>query len=423
MPLSVKPQIASSPWNSYVNPYTGQGMSKSNLSPRLFTPSFIALTFSSFCVMSTMYFLMATMVGYAAAEFGAGSSAAGLTSGIFIFGGCFGRIIAGRALERFGERGPAAVSFALFVLSAGAYFLASSLISLLIIRLIHGVCFGVTATILAGAAMRTVPAARRGEGSGWFSTGTSLATGVAPFVGMLLASMKNGYQIQFAVSTGIAAAATILALGCWKHLSVAEPRNKVSTEHGINKWVAPKALPIALVISCCSAPYGFLLSFLQPYSEQRGLEGPARWYFVVYAIVILLSRPIGGVMQDCRGDDVVIIPTLVCFTCGYLLSANATSGLTLLIGAGLLGLGYGTGISACQATAVAKTGQRRAGMAVSSYYLLVDLATGVGPFIIGGLVSILGYHLTFSVAGFLALVGLALYLTWARGIPDAKNVL
>lgn len=95
----------------------------------------------------------------------------------------------------------------------------------------------------------------------------------------------------------------------------------------------------------------------------------------------------------------------------------------MLIGAGLLGLGYGTGISACQATAVAKTGQRRAGMAVSSYYLLVDLATGVGPFIIGGLVSILGYHLTFSVAGFLALVGLALYLTWARGIPDAKNVL
>ncbi|OFT54065.1 hypothetical protein HMPREF3152_10285 [Actinomyces sp. HMSC06A08] len=366
---------------------------------------------------------MSTMVGYAISEFAAGSSAAGLTSGIFIFGGCFGRIIAGRALERYGERGPAAIFFALFVCSAGAYFLASSLTVLLVIRLFHGLCFGVTATILAGAAMRTVPPARRGEGSGWFSTGTSMATGIAPFVGMWLASLPHGYAIQFGVSTGIAGASTVLALACWKQLSVAEPGQEKEPEHGINKWLAPKALPIALVVSCCSAAYGFLLSFLQPFAAHRSLEGPARWYFVVYAAVILLSRPIGGVVQDRRGDDVVVIPTLLCFTCGYLLTANAHGSITLLAGAALLGLGYGTGISAGQASAVAKAGQRRAGMAVSSYYLLIDLATGVGPFVIGAVLPLLGYQLTFSLAGCLALIGLALYLTWARKIPDAKILL
>lgn len=59
--------------------------------------------------------------------------------------------------------------------STGAYYLASDVSVLLLIRLIHGAGFGLATTYFATIAAEIIPKERRGEGIGYFGVGETIA--------------------------------------------------------------------------------------------------------------------------------------------------------------------------------------------------------------------------------------------------------
>lgn len=386
----------------------------------LWTPAFVLLALALLGVGFTFYLLVPTMAGYAVAAYGATATEAGLASSSFFFGAVAARVLAGRALVRFGTRAVVLASVLWVLVACAGYLVPVGLGGLIGLRVLHGIGFGFAATALVSAAMAMVPANRRAEGSGWFLMGMTLATGIAPFVALVLVNSGSGQTGVFWLSLACAA----LGVGCVLAVLRVLPgraATPVPTARGLAGLIEPKAVPIGLVVGSCAFAYALILAYLNLHAGQRNLIEAAGLYFLVYAVVIMVSRPVAGMLQDRFNDDVVTVPLLVIFSIGLVVTAIAAQPIVLLVGAALVGLGYGTMLSGGQAIAVGKVGHARTGLGVSTYWLVVDLATGVGPIVLGLLISPLGFQNTFIVAAILPIGAVAFYLLVARRVRPASS--
>lgn len=397
----------------------------------LWTAPFTLLTLANFGLSMAFFSLMATMATYSIHAFAASNTQAGVVNSAFVLGAMISRFVAGRLIELKGYRAVMIASLILHAAAIASYFTATTFTWTLIIRTLHGIGFGLSQTAVGGTVMATVPASRRAEGSGWFTTGMSIATGLAPFLGIALQRSSAGQTGVFALATTVAVGSLVAALFArpdsdkalgrhTTHVHSRAPkhlRRKGFTlrPHPVNLggFVDKRAFPIAAVVALCAFTFGAVLTFIDGFAKETGLTEAAAWYFVVYAVVIFFSRPLAGMAQDRWGDHVVVIPLIIALIVGMVATSQARSPLTLLVGAALLGLGYGTVLSAGQAIAVAKVGAKRAGLAVASYFLLVDFGTGVAPGLLGTLVDPLGYRNMMLVAAGIAVIALAVYLVIA----------
>lgn len=94
----------------------------------------------------------------------------------------------------------------------------------------------------------------------------------------------------------------------------------------------------------------------------------------------------------------------------------------MLLAGVLCGLGFGVIVPSAQAIAVAASPEHRVGVAVSTYFLALDLGTGLGPVLFGSLVPLTGYTGVYWVAAALVGVGaLCFWLLRPRGPGMAQD--
>src|SRR5699024_11998886 len=75
----------------------------------------------------------------------------------------------------------------------------------------------------------------------------------------------------------------------------------------------------------------------------------------------------------------------------------------------LIGLGYGNMQSTTQAIAIKVTSPERVGLATSTYYIALDAGLGFGPYILGFLIPVSGYHYLYVIMGVMVFVTILLY--------------
>lgn len=389
----------------------------------LWTAPFVQFSLASLAGTLVFYLLMSTTASYAAAAYGADPTGAGVAASGFMVGAVVARGGAGYLFLRLGLRRVLAPALVACVLTTAAYFAAWSLAALVVVRVLNGLAFGVTATALAGAIMGIVPASRRGAGAGWSGAAIALSSGLGPFLGFALLNSPLGMTGVFGAALSCSLLCAALALPPLRLVSHHPPAPQGRPRAAI---VERGALPIGATVGVAALAFSVVLAFLHPFAAQAGLTGAAAWYFPVYAAALLLTRPLSGNLQDRRGDDAVLIPALALTVAGTACTAAAGSAALLLTGAVLLGAGYGTLISAGQAFAVARAPRGHAGVAVASFFLLVDGGTGLGPIVLGSLVPAIGYGGVFWCGPALGLAALAGYLLLLRGrqrlAPDAEGV-
>ncbi len=384
--------------------------------PPLWTPTFTLLTLANLGTAMVFYVLMPTMATYAQQAFGASTAQAGMAASAFLVGAVIGRPLAGWLLSAFPQRRVLLWAALAYAAVTAAYFAAPSFGAMLAVRVANGLGFGVVGSALAGVVLSSVPAARRGEGSGWFGMGVSVATGLGPFLGLLLLNGPWGMPAVFGVTLGFAVWCLIASVAACR-----QPDPHPGAHAGRAPMVARDALPIAGAVACTALAFSGVLAFLNTFVREAHLEAAAAWYFPVYAAAIVATRPVAGRIQDRTGDDVVLVPAFALACLGTLITASATGTAALLAGAAILGLGYGTLISAGQAFAVRRVPRHHAGVAVASFFLLVDGGTGVGPVLLGALVPALGLRGVLVASALIVLMGLAVYWFLARRTPPLAN--
>ncbi|MDR7079414.1 MFS family permease [Neobacillus niacini] len=377
---------------------------------KLWTKNFTIVSLINFLVVMVYFLLMVTIAGYAVEQFHASTSVAGLVSSIFIIGSLIGRLVTGRMIEGAGSKKTLLIGLILFILSTVLYFVTTNLPLLLMNRLFHGVAVGVASTATGTIIAQIVPKARRGEGIGFFSLSAVLATAIGPFVGMLFIRYAD-FQIIFLFNLLLAAICLVISFAV-KPPKLSSPKT-VSTqaEKGfkLSNYLEYKAVPISFVALVVGFGYSGVLSFLSFYAEEINLVDAAGFFFLVYSIMLLLSRPFSGRLMDAKGANIVIYPSLIVFAIGMVLFSQAYFGVILLVAAAFIGLGYGNFVSVAQTIAIQVSPTHRFGLATSTFYILYDLGLGAGPYLLGFIVPITGYRGLFLYMAGVVVIALVLY--------------
>ena len=378
---------------------------------KLWTTTFVVNMLLNF-IFYLVFYLPTVVIGTMAMErYHASASIAGILSGIFIVGGFIARLWAGNNMKRLGAKKLLYIGTLIYFLLTFAYFFVHSVVLLLILRLVHGLGFGIAATASGTLAGAIVPSSRRGEGIGYYALSVTLSSAVGPFLSMFLYRTSGFYSLIW-----LSALLLFIALVGIFFIHVEKTTdssnsvdNKVHKKFAWSNYFEKEALPISLIAFLIGISYSSILSFMDAYARNINLSEAASFFFLVYAITVLLSRPITGRVFDGFGDNFVMYPTYLFFALGLLLIGFAHSGWMLLLAAIFIGLGYGSFSPFGQAIAIRNSEAHRLGITTSTFFGFMDMGVGFGPFILGMFMPLLGYRNLYFVSAILALLIAVIY--------------
>lgn len=379
---------------------------------KIFTKSFFLIFGALLFTALVMYALLSTVTEYAT-SMGTTATIAGLVSGIYIFGGLCSRIYSGNALERVGWKKIAIIFMSIHFLACLLYFIVNDVTLLLIVRFVHGIGFGGSANAIVTIATAILPKKRFSEAFGYFMLGTTIAVGLGPYISGFLYDMfgSNGCFMVASIFSAIALACmALLHVNQDSNSSAETPKNE-EEYNLIDKILEVKAIPVSLFTALTSLGYISILSFYRLYAIEVNLTTAFSWFFILYSVILVLSRPIAGRIQDNGGDKIVCMVGIVAQAIGLFLVAWMPSVVTVLICAVCCALGFGTLNSACTTIVARNASENRRPYAVSTFFIFCDATMGFGPALLGCFVSASsGYAPVYFISSIITLLALPVCL-------------
>mgnify|MGYP001946076651 CR=1 FL=1 len=364
---------------------------------------------SNFLLFVSFYTLMVTLAMYSIKQFQVSGSIAGLASSIFVLGAVIVRPIAGNLLAKVGRKKLLLFGLALFLFFTLLYFPIDRIGWMLVTRFIHGFAFGISTTATGTIVVDVIPASRRGEGMGYFATSNNLAMAIGPFLGLITMQYFSDDTI-FIVATFISIFAILSAL----LIKVKEPAAKPVQSEQREKfqwsdYFERAVFPISLFMLVLGIANSSILSFISAYAVEIDLVDAASFFFVMYAVFLLMSRPFTGRSYDMRGENSVMYPSILLFAIGLVALSQASNGFMLLVAGAIIGVGFGTLQSSAQTIAVSQVPHHRVGLATSTFFVFYDFGMGIGPFLLGYVMQITGFRGLYLAMSIIAFIGVPLY--------------
>jgi predicted MFS family arabinose efflux permease len=377
--------------------------------PRLWTRDLVLLLGSTLLVWSSFYFLLPVLPLYVVQRLGGGPAQVGLLMAAVGVLSIVGRLFSGWAADRWGRRPVQLLFLAFFCAIVFSYKLAASFGLLLLVRFLHGFPFGGSTTAGMVVASDLVPAARRGEGIGYYSLAQTLAMAVGP--ALAFAILGRGDFSRLFVMAGLLGVGALVLAWCIRHPVVRDPAVKFSLAALFERrvlWMSVVGLFIAL-------GYSGVTSFISLYAKQLGVANPGLFY-TLYAVGVVVIRSVVGRVFDRRGPGLVMAAGLALLGLCYITLALWRTEVGYLAGGLLFGLGYGASVPTVQAMVVSVVPPARRGAANATLFAIYDVGMSIGPYVNGLLAETGGGYPTMYLVGASLLVVPA-GLFWWRVTP------
>lgn len=387
---------------------------------RIFTKNFTLVILANFSIAVVMYGLQTTIAEYAAG-YGATSLLAGVVTGIYTIGGLITRLASSGWMKQLGWRRMVLLFTGLHFIACLLYFAAVNLPLLILIRFLHGLTFGASASVMLTIGMSLVPKSRYGEGSGYLLMGPALAMAVGPYISGYVMDIYGGTGGFLLSSAAGLLTAVCMALADFRSVdpgaapadSVNATKDRSAKSFSLDRMIERKAVPVSMCIFLLVVGYSAIVSFIRTFGTEEGLN--TSFIFLLYAVFLLLFRPLAGKLQDRKGDNSVIYPGILLQAVGLGLLALKPCMVTLVAAAFGAAMGFGN-LSACiQAIAVKMTPDSRRSYGVTTFWIFCDGGMGIGPMLLGAVVSAGGYRMMYLAAALISLAALPLYhIVWGR---------
>ncbi|KQL19798.1 MFS transporter [Cytobacillus solani] len=369
---------------------------------KIWTRDFVIICLSNFFIFLGFQMTLPTIPLFVE-ELGGNDQLIGIVVGIFTFSALLLRPYAGHALESKGRRFVYLTGLGIFVLSVGSFGFVKSLVFLFIMRIIQGLGWGFSTTASGTIATDLIPAKRRGEGMGYYGLSGNLALAFGPTLGLALVGVVSFTQLFLICA--------ILGLAAFFLSSTIRYKKVEPQTVQLKKWdiYEKSALPPSMLLFFITVTFGGIASFLPIYSAQKGIPG-IQWYFLLYALALMVSRTFAGKLYDQKGHRAVFIPGALLIIISMILLSWLPNSLFLYIAAILYGLGFGTVQPALQAWSVKEAPANRRGMANATFFSFFDLGVGIGAIMFGQIAHWFGYSAIYAVSAVSVLCSIILYL-------------
>lgn len=358
--------------------------------------------------------LRAMMTQYAL-DIGIMTAQATVLTSVLSFASLIMRPIAGRLVDTQNNKRVMMISYIGMVVTMGLYFVAKSYPMLILVRLLNGIFYGISAVCTVTIAGTLLPEDKMGSGIGLFGMGLAVSVTFSSMIGIWLYSF--GSAVLFGASLFSAATCLILTF------FIPNVERKRNTEERtalqiIKGLFAKEVLPVAFLNMAFCIAHSVMGVFLVVFFNARTAEGinmgTAGVFYMVWGLTLFLARPIAGKLFDKYGLIPIESLCLICFFAFMMLISSSTSWTATLIAAVVGSFGFGGSVPVLQAAAFNSAPPEKKGAANSTNLMGGDLGNALGGVFYGYVATWFvkagqpsyGYQVSFRIAGIICLLAL-----------------
>ncbi|SNQ62818.1 MFS transporter [Candidatus Methanoperedens nitratireducens] len=375
---------------------------------KLFTRNFVLTSLSTFAIFTSFYFLLVTLPIYIL-ELGGSESEIGLIIGVFTISAVLLRPFIGMGVDIVGRRKILVAGSVIFLVSMLLYNYTTSVFSLLLLRVFHGIGWGAATTAASTLIADIAPASRRGEAMGVFGISSNVAMAIGPALSfsLLYISGVPDFPRLFLAGAAIALVSLLLVIPISETV-VVRPKTSLFSKEAY----FPSALMFSVALT-----YGSIVSFLSLFVQKEGAGNPGI-FFTVFAVTLILVRALAGKLSDIKGRKFVIVPGMIIISIGLWVLSMAGSLWVFLAAALLYGLGFGLVHPTLMAFLVDRVNERGRGAAMGTFTAAFDLGIGAGSIILGVVLQFFGFRVMYVLSGLVVLAG----AIWFIMLNDKQEV-
>ncbi|MCY9670831.1 MFS transporter [Paenibacillus alginolyticus] len=390
----------------------------------LWTKAFLITSLSNLLLFFSFQMLIPTIPSHVS-QLGGNDVQVGLVIGIFTISSLLTRPFAGRALDLFGRKHVLLVGLAICALTIAGYSYMAAVTLILAARFVHGIGWGMSTTSLGTVIADIIPSERRGEGMGYYGLSNTFAMALAPLTGLWLMH-SYGFPRVLLISTLLALLSLFSSLFITYTKPLPVEKSAIRPNLMDRLWERTALLPSVLLLFTAIC-YGGIVTFITLFGHEAGISNVG-WFFLCNASMVLIVRPITGMLFDRKGPEWVLLPGALFTLVGLLLLSYAHSEANLAAAAICYGIGFGSLQPALQAWTIARAAPNRRGAANGTFFSANDLGIGLGAMVLGAIANISGsYALMYRYSTVLILVFMLIYgwCFWqarrGRGIEIAQH--
>ncbi len=346
---------------------------------------------------------------YVVDEFNADAATAGIVVAAYIITALLTRPFSGYLVDKYDRRKFYWVVIIAYATLFIGYLVSSSIMELVITRVLLGSTFALITTASNTLAIDVIPSSRRAEGIGYYGAIIVLAMAIGPMISLYMIKTFS-YKEMFLFAT----------LAAWLSVAMAlmirtKPRPSVESEPlSVDRFLLKEGISIASVIALLYFLYGTLMVYVSLYVRESGLEINSGNFFLLYALGIIISRVLSGkLLQKGKHNEILIGGILTIIIAGGLFTLLLAT-WSYPIASIMLGMGFGLIAPSIQSMIIDLVPARRRGTANSTYFIALDLGSGIGMLCGGMIAHAWSYKALYIFAIALAIFALVLYLVYVK---------
>ncbi|WP_081823866.1 MFS transporter [Paenibacillus sp. UNC451MF] len=376
----------------------------------LWTRTFILLALANLLLFFGFQMLLPTIPAYVT-QLGGDNSAVGMVIFILTISALIIRPFSGAALDMLSGRLILIVGSIITLIAIGSYIAAASVGVIYMLRVVHGIGWGISTTTYGTMASNIIPASRRGEGMGYFGLASTLAMALGPMSGIAIINSFS-FTVLFTVSFVLTLLSLLVSMLVGKKdTSSGSGKGKPPQGSLLSRLVDKQALFPSLLVLLLSLTYGGIVSFITLFGKEQGIANVG-WFFSVNAIMLFLVRPISGKIFDTRGHVWVLLPGALFSLVGMILLSYTTGTGGLMAAAAFYGVGFGAIQPSLQAWIIQRAAPERRGAANATFFSAFDLGIGLGALILGPIAAATNYAMMYRVSSFMFVLYLIIYISY-----------
>ena len=361
--------------------------------------------------------MIMTLVSSYAVELGSKLTMAGTVAGIFSISALLSRPFSGYATDVYNKKTMCVLSTLLIGMAMLGYVISPNISTFFIMRIIHGLAFGVSGTANLALVSEYIPDENMGQGLGYFGLGQVMAQVVGPSIGIYIKDLY-GYDMLFVIISILTFLAALILALCFKY--DAAPIVDKNIEEGekhkkltFGNLISKECIIYALIGGLFSLGNGIVNSFLVLIGQERSIANISL-FFSVNAIVLFLMRLTIGKVAD-KTKLIIMVNISLLFSAVSMVLAGFTSVFAvMMVAAALKAIGQGGGQISLQSACIKKVSPVKVGVATSTFFIGADIGQGLGPIIGGKISDLFGYETMFTCVTALLLLAIVIFTIYEK---------
>jgi len=372
---------------------------------KILARDFILCFFAQFTFTFVFFNLIPTLPIYLS-RLGSTEAEIGVLIGVSAASSLVVRLFVGRALLKTPEKTFMFAGLLIVTFTSAAYLLAPPFWPFLIVRVFQGIGFALFSTASFTLIAHISSKAHRGQSLGYFTLSFTIAGALAPPLGMFLIN-RFSFPVLFLVCSGLSLCSLLITHQLGRRQIV--PLQDSSIEDGL--LLSRGAISPSIIGFFSFFIWGALTAFFPLFAIGHGVTNPG-FFFSTTAIVLILSRSLGGKILDLHSREKVILPCLMPYIISMVILAFSKTQPMFILVAVIYGIGPAFLTPALLAYALDRGGAP--GPTMGTFHAITDLGISLGPMIMGFVIDLASYPIMFLCLALMGIVDLIYFYFFVR---------